>query len=48
METKEKIIEALENEEISKCPVCEVGWKGYGGNYDELCNEHYTEIEPTG
>jgi len=42
-----------ENQQINQhitntCPVCNEGWKGYGGNYDELCNKHYLEIEPTG
>jgi hypothetical protein len=29
------------------CPVCKYGWKGYRGNYDELCDKHYLQIEPT-
>lgn len=45
--TKQKIIEALEDEKVSKCSVCGFGWKSYKGNYDELCNKHYLEIEPT-
>jgi len=47
-ETKEKIIDALEDKKISKCLVCESGWGSYNGNYDELCDKHYLEVEPTG
>ena len=31
----------------SECPVCRDGWNNYKGNYDDLCNKHYLEIEPT-
>ena len=46
-EIKETLKE-LEKPKENNCPVCINGWKGYSGNYDELCNKHYLEIEPTG
>ncbi len=45
--TKEKIIDALEDKKILECPICNKNWGEYSGNYDELCDKHYLEIEPT-
>ena len=45
IDDKEKV--DIFNEDDNECPVCKYGWEGYRGNYDELCDKHYLEAEPS-